>query len=224
MSSPFPRAMAEPAPLGLAAFATATFMLSFFYVGVDPALTPAVYPLAFFFGGVVQLIAGAAEFRQGSTFGATAFCSYGAFWMAYALYGRFIVDTLPAAEAHVATGLFILPWAVVTLYLTIATLRTTGALLAVFTSATITFTLLTLSQFLQSEPLTRVGGGFGFATAGLAWYASFAGLVNSTWGRHLIPTMPDPGTRLERLGRKRARPVSLTSSIGERESRTDQAV
>ncbi|MER6687476.1 acetate uptake transporter [Streptomyces olivaceoviridis] len=223
MSTPSPRAPAEPAPLGLAAFGTATFMLSFFYVGVDPDLTPAVFPLAFFFGGVVQLIAGAAEFRQGSTFGATAFCSYGAFWMAYALYGRFVVDTLPADEAHVATGLFILPWAVLTLYLTVATLRTTGALLALFTSATITFTLLALAQFVQSSAVTRVGGAFGFATAALAWYASFAGLVNSTWGRQLIPTMPDPGARLGHLGHKRARPVSLTSSIGEREQRTDQA-
>ncbi|GGS32144.1 hypothetical protein GCM10010269_83070 [Streptomyces humidus] len=218
MSTPSPRATAETAPLGLAAFGTATFMLSFFHVGVDPALTRAVFPLAFFFGGVFQLIAGAAEFRQGSTFGGAAFCSYGAFWMAYALYGRFVAGTLPADQAYVATGLFILPWAVLTLYLTIATLRITGALLA-----TITFTLLSLAQFAQSDTAARVGGVFGFATAALAWYASFAGLIDSAWGRHFSPTMADPGARLEHLDHRRVRPVSLTSCIGERAPRTEHA-
>lgn len=112
--------------------------------------------------------------------------------MAYALYGRFVVDTLPADEVHVATGLFIVPWAVLTLHLTVATLRTTGALPALFTSATVTFTLLALAQSAQSDTVTRVGGGFGFATATLARYTSFAGLVLPALGAGTSsPNAPD---------------------------------
>ncbi|MGW6487632.1 GPR1/FUN34/YaaH family transporter [Streptomyces sp. NPDC055056] len=107
--------------------------------------------------------------------------------------------------------------------MTIATLRTTGALLALFTAATVTFTLLATAQFVQSDGVNRVGGGFGFATAALAWYCSFAGLINGTWGRHIVPTFPDPGRQLAHLGHHHGRPVSITSSSGEREMRAEGA-
>ncbi|MEV7994554.1 acetate uptake transporter [Streptomyces sp. NPDC086077] len=213
----------DAAPLGLAGFGTTTFMLSFFYVGVDPSLTPAIFPVALFFGGLIQLIAGLVEFRQGSTFGATAFSSYGAFWVAFAIYGMAVLPDLPPDQIHIANGLFNLPWAVLTFYLTIATLRITGVLLAAFTSATTTFTLFTAANFAQSEELFQVAGSFGFITAAIAWYASFAGLINGTWGRHLIPTFPDPGKRLAHLGHHKSRPGSVTSSAGERELRTEDA-
>ncbi|MFJ5221152.1 acetate uptake transporter [Streptomyces sp. NPDC088354] len=217
MSVPAPATAPDAAPLGLAGFGTTTFMLSFFYVGVDPSLTPAVFPVALLFGGVIQLIAGWVEFRQGSTFGATAFSSYGAFWIAYAVYGMVVLPNLPPEQLHIANGLFNLPWAVLTLYLTIATLRITGVLLAAFTSATLTFTCFTVASFLQSTVLFIIAGGFGFATATIAWYASFAGLINNTWGRHLIPVFPDPGKRLAHLAHHKGRSHSLTSSVGERE-------
>lgn len=211
------RVAVDPAPLGLAAFGATTFMLSLFNAGIRPELTAAVLPTAFLFSGVVQLVAGIVEFRQGGTFGGTAFCSFAAFWMSYAVYSRFIEPTLPPGQAHFATGLFALPWAILAFYLTIATLRTSGVLLMLFTAATTTLTLLTIAELRESTPVLRAGGATGLVTAALALYGSFAGLINSTWGRHVVPTFPDPGKHLAHLGHRRARPTSITSSAGERE-------
>lgn len=206
----------DPAPLGLIAFSLANIIQSFFNIGVNPALFPAAFPLEFIVGGLVQMIAGIFEFRQGSRLGATAFTVLGAFWLCFVIYAKYVIVTLPEGQAHTGTGLFLLPWAVLLLVLTIAAARTTAVLLAAFVSTTVTISVLTVGQFVQSDTLIRVGGGLGFLTAALGLYGAFAGLVNGTWGRHLIPTYPDPGKRLEHLARNKSRPTSVTSSAAER--------
>ena len=98
---------ADPGPLGLAAFALTTFTLSLFNAGLAPeALEPLVLPLALFYGGLAQFLAGMWEFRKANTFGATAFASYGAFWLAFAAYVQFIEPEMLASgvtEAQVTT-------------------------------------------------------------------------------------------------------------------------
>ncbi|MEV4539486.1 acetate uptake transporter [Asanoa sp. NPDC049518] len=211
------RRVVDAAPLGLAAFGGTTFLLSFFLAGTDALLTPTVFATALFFGGLAQLVAGIVEFRQGSTFGATAFTAYGTFWIGYGLFGWLIRPTLPADDVTTADGLFTLPWAILTLYLVVATLRISGVLLALVSGAFITLSLVTAGSFADSVPVIRAAGAVGFVTAAIAWYGSFAGLVNGTWGRHLVPIFPDPGKRLARLGHGRPRVHSITSSAGERE-------
>src|SRR6185369_14793172 len=77
-------AIADPAPLGLAAFALTTFVLSSVNAGLLPAtVVGTVFGLALFYGGIVQVFAGLWEFTKGNTFGSTAFCSYGAFWLSF---------------------------------------------------------------------------------------------------------------------------------------------
>ncbi|WUH94903.1 acetate uptake transporter [Streptomyces sp. NBC_00433] len=184
-------AIADPGPLGLAGFAATTFVLSSFNAHlIDADLLPVVLPLALFYGGLVQLLAGMWEFRKGNTFGATAFGSYGAFWLSYAAYVKFVAADLPAGTAHQATGLFLLIWAIFTVYMTIAALRTNGALLAVFVALAATFIVLTVAEFDQSTGITKVGGWLGLLTALLAWYASFAVVTNSTWKRAVVPVFP----------------------------------
>ena len=76
--------IADPAPLGLAAFALTTFILSVVNAGIIPAtVEPVVFGLALVYGGIGQLLAGMWEFAKGNTFGATAFSSYGAFWISF---------------------------------------------------------------------------------------------------------------------------------------------
>src|SRR3954466_5680651 len=71
----------DPAPLGLAAFAATTFMLSMFNAGfMGKGAEPIVFGMALAYGGLAQLLAGMWEFRTGNTFGAVAFTSYGSFW------------------------------------------------------------------------------------------------------------------------------------------------
>jgi succinate-acetate transporter protein len=207
---------ADPAPLGLAAFGGTTLMLSLMNAGVDPTLIRAVVPTAFLFGGVIQLVAGIAEFRQGGTFGATGFSAFAGFWLSFAAFEQIIAPRLPGNEVHVATGLLIIPWAVIAFYMTIATLRTSGVLMAVFAGSTCTLTSLSIAGFLNSDALTLTGGAFGLFTAVAALYGSFAGLIN-TWGRHLIPTLPDPGKRLAHVAHRRPPSRSITSSVGDHE-------
>lgn len=197
MSSPAPEtAVADPGPLGLAGFAATTFVLSSFNAHlIDANLEAVVLPLALFYGGLVQLLAGMWEFRKGNTFGATAFGSYGAFWLSYAAYAKFVAGSLPADTAHQATGLFLLIWAIFTVYMTIAALRTNGALLAVFVALSATFIVLTIAQFAESTGTTKVGGWLGLVTAVLAWYASFAVVTNATWKRGAFPLFPAGGGR-----------------------------
>ncbi|MFF0746294.1 acetate uptake transporter [Streptomyces sp. NPDC004111] len=180
---------ANPGPLGLAAFALTTFVLSMFNSGLvaNAALSAVVLPLALFYGGLAQFAAGLFEFRRGNTFGATAFVSYGAFWMAFAGYVKFVVPGLPAEDAHLATGLFLIAWFVFTLYMTVAALKLDVAHRLIFVTLTLTFLFLALGDLAQNTALGHVGGFLGLLCAGCAWYTSFATVTNETWGRKVLP-------------------------------------
>jgi uncharacterized protein len=187
-------AIADPGPLGLAAFAMTTFVLSVFNANIigSLALLGVVLPLALFYGGAVQILAGMWEFRKNNTFGALAFSSYGAFWIALAWYLRYVAPGLPAARAHEATGLFLLAWTIFTAYMLVATLRTTMVLTATFACLFATFLLLAIG-WLAAPPNATVihaGGWLGLVTALLAWYLSFAGVFNAASGGAVIPVFP----------------------------------
>lgn len=182
---------ADPAPLGLGAFATTTFLLSLFNAGIVPkSLEPVVLPVALFYGGLAQFLAGMWEFRNKNTFGALAFTSYGAFWLSFATYVQFVEPTLPADSASTATGLFLLVWTIFTAYMTVASLRVSAAVAGVFILLTLTFLALTLADLAGASVLGTIGGILGLLTAVVAWYASFAGVLQSTWGRAVLPTGP----------------------------------
>ncbi len=182
--------IADPGPLGLAAFAMTTFVLSVFnaHILTNPKLEAVVLPLALFYGGLAQLLAGMWEFKKGNTFGATAFASFGAFWLSFAAYVKFVVPGLAGqSDAHKATGLFLLAWAIFTAYMFTASLRVSGAVALVFALLTATFIVLTLGAFQQDTSITKIGGYLGLATAAAAWYASWAGVLNDTWKRTVLP-------------------------------------
>jgi uncharacterized protein len=183
--------VADPGPLGLAAFAMTTFVLSVFNAGIisDPKLEAVVLPLAFFYGGGAQVLAGMWEFKKNNTFGATAFTSYGAFWLTFYLLLTKFASGL-GANAYEALGLYLLAWTIFTVYMTIASIRVSGAVLAVFAALSATFFFLTIGEFAQSTGIHHFAGYLGLITAGLAWYASFAGVTNSTFKKPVLPTWP----------------------------------
>lgn len=180
---------ADAVPLGLAAFALTTFVLSLFNSGLvsNTALSAVVLPLALFYGGLAQFVAGLLEFRRGNTFGTTAFVSYGAFWMSFAGYVKFVVPTLPADQAHLATGWFLVAWFVFTSYMAVAALKLDLAHRALFTVLALTFLFLALGDLTQVTALGHAGGWLGLLCAGIAWYVSFAGVAEATWGRKVVP-------------------------------------
>ena len=190
LAAPAAVGIADPAPLGLAAFALTTFVLSCANADIlSPTLKAVVLSTALFYGGAVQVLAGMWEFKKGNTFGATAFSSYGGFWMAYWGLGQFfkVGPGITAADRGHAIGFFLLGWTIFTAIMLLASLRTNGALVAVFTVLTITFLLLALGDMNGNEGLVKLGGYLGVVTAFLAWYTCAANLVNETWKRPALP-------------------------------------
>ncbi len=182
---------ADPGPLGLAAFALTTFVLSMFNAGlVSKAGEPVVLGLALAYGGIAQVLAGMWEFRTGNTFGAVAFTSFGAFWISFWAFVTFFEDSVPAEHAARAVGLYLIAWGIFTLYMFVASLRTTVAIATVFGLLAATFFLLGIGNANESDGLIEIGGWFGLATAAAAWYASFAAVTNSTFGRTVLPVRP----------------------------------
>src|SRR6266480_1528975 len=182
---------ADPGPLGLAGFAMTTFVLSMFNANlVSASGEPVVFGLAFAYGGLAQLLAGMWEFRNGNTFGALAFSSFGAFWLSLFVFEVFFASSIPPADAGHAAGLYLWAWAIFTTYMFVASLRTTGAVALVFFLLAITFILLGAGNSGDHTNVVHWGGYIGLATAVAAWYASFAAVVNSTFGRTIAPVMP----------------------------------
>jgi len=153
----------------------------------------AMLGVALAYGGIVQILAGMWEFRTGNTFGAVVFSSYGGFWISFFVLVQ--VVGLPALTQPHAVSVYLYGWAIFTTLLLVASLRTTGATVLVFVLLTVTFYLLAigwanLPSTTGTNNWIKWGGYFGLATAAGAWYAAFAAVVNSTFGRVLLPVIP----------------------------------
>jgi uncharacterized protein len=181
-------AIADPAPLGLAAFALTTFVLSFFNADlVNAGGEPVVLGLALAYGGLAQLLAGMWEFKNNNTFGATAFSSFGAFWISLFVFDQFLADSVPAANLGDAVGLYLIGWGIFTTYMFIASLRVSVAVALVFVLLAPTFIVLGIGNAADNDTIVHIGGWLGIATAIAAWYASFASVTNKTFGRVVLP-------------------------------------
>jgi succinate-acetate transporter protein len=183
---------ADPGPLGLAGFAMTTFVLSMYNANlVSHASEAVVLGLALAYGGIAQLLAGMWEFRTGNTFGAVAFSSYGAFWISFFVLIQFEAGGIKDAAAlgH-GVGLYLWAWGIFTTYMFVASLRTTAAVSLVFLLLAITFILLGAGNSGANTNVIKWGGYIGLATAAAAWYASFAAVANSTFGRTILPVVP----------------------------------
>ncbi|QBD81578.1 hypothetical protein EPA93_38660 [Ktedonosporobacter rubrisoli] len=187
--------LANPAPLGLSAFALTTFVLSAVNAGfIVPSVgagTNIVIGLALFYGGAVQVLAGMWEFRNGNTLGGTAFSSYGGFWLAFGFIfipGSGILDALKSPGVlNSALGLFLLGWTIFTALMFIGALRTNIALMAVLGLLFLTYLALTIAALGGGPGFTVIGGWLGILTALAAWYAALAGILSSSKAVFTLP-------------------------------------
>src|ERR1051326_486147 len=170
--------IANPAPLGLAAFALTTFLLSASNAGLTDKNRTAWIGCAVAYGGLAQLLAGMWEMRAGNTFGATAFSSYGAFWL-----GLFV--SRPGGERDLGAGLLAL--AIFNPYMLYCSMAVNMAVFGVFLTLQLTEIVLFIANFSDSSGLTKVGGWIGIITALVAWYASFAGVAAATGTGRALP-------------------------------------
>jgi uncharacterized protein len=182
------RFIAEPAALGLAAFALSTMALSFINAGIlDTVDLPVVLGLALAYGGLVQLLAGMWAFVKNDTFAAVALSSYGGFWISFWALNQFFLPKIPADHQAGALALYLFTWAVFSFYMWIISFKTNMAVQLVFLTLWPTYVLLGLGKALDSTLLFHIGGVFGIATAAFAWYASFALTANRTTMRNWLP-------------------------------------
>ncbi len=173
----------NPAPLGLSAFALTTFVLSAANAQLFTGES-IVLGLALFYGGLAQILAGMWEFRVGNTFGATAFTSYGAFWIAFAASVQ--MKWIPAPPSQ-GIAFFLLGWTIFTLIMFLCTFRTNIALMLLFGLLLVTFLFLTIHAFSGNAGMEQIGGYFGIATAFVAWYNALAGLLVASKAGYTIP-------------------------------------
>jgi len=191
--------VADPAPLGLAAFALTTFLLSAINAGWAKSSTGLDWwGFAIAYGGLIQLLAGMWEFRNRNVFGATAFSTYRGFWIGVGLWLHFVA---PAATHPLSLnkdlGWILLAFAIFNTYMLIISTQLNLAVLGVFLTLELTEIFLFLGNFTTSSPalppdptnsgLIVVGGYLGVITAFVAWYASAAGVMNGHKGKIVFP-------------------------------------
>jgi hypothetical protein len=181
--------IADPGPLGLACFALTTFCLSMVNAGlVDKSATIVIIALALVYGGATQILAGMWEFKKNNVFGATAFSSYGAFWISLGIFDLLATLKLVTVPSQ-GVWLFLLAWTIFTFYMWIGSFGTNKALVATFTLLLLAFILLTIGAAGNAAAHTW-GGYVGIVTAIVAWYTSAAGVFNTVYGRVVLPVGP----------------------------------
>jgi succinate-acetate transporter protein len=188
-------AVADPAPLGLAGFALTTFLLS----GHNATFIPDIIWVApaLFYGGLAQLLAGMWEFRNRNVFGATAFSTYGGFWLSLGIFVVLLETTkigagLGSTDVPNALAWFLMAFAIFNFYMLLWSTRINGAVFMVFLTLQITEVLLVIGFFREAHGhpnnwILHAGGWVGIVTAAVAWYTSAAGVVNGMSPRRVVP-------------------------------------
>ena len=180
--------IADPAPLGLAGFALTTFLLSASNAGWMSAASGAAFlGYALAYGGFCQLLAGMWEFRNRNVFGATAFSSYGGFWIGLGLWALLVAPHDTAAQAAHDKAWILLAFAIFNTYMLIMSTQVNIAVFGVFLTLEITEIILFIALFGGHSELGKWGGYVGVLTAVVAWYTSAAGLSNGIAGRIRLP-------------------------------------
>jgi uncharacterized protein len=182
--------LANPAPLGLVGFGLTTLLLSLTNANViPPTSVPIVLALAIPFGGGCQVVAGLIAFRNGNTFAATAFTSYGAFWISFVMINTLFGAALPKDPTPML-GMYALAWGIFTAYMFVASLAGSRAVSVVFLLLTLTFVALAIGFWghdAAGKGWTNIGGWLGILTAAAAVYTSFADVANASFKRTVLP-------------------------------------
>lgn len=199
--------LANPAPLGLSAFALTTFVLSLINAQARGVTIPGiVIGLAFFYGGAAQFVAGMFEIAVGNTFGGVALSSYAGFWCSWAALEVDSFGIQAAYEANgkahefqYAVGIFLVGWFIFTFFMCLMTLKSTVSFFLLFFFLSITFLLLAISDLKGGDiAIKKAGGIFGIITAFVSWYNAYAGIANSQNSYLPVKAIPLPDLQAKR--------------------------
>ena len=185
--------MANPAPWAVTAFATTSFMIGMYQTHLlNNAGIAIVLPAAFFFGGLVQIIVAIMEFTRGNLFAGAVFGTYGPFWVILGAFNTLYAAGVPPVQLNDATSLFLAVFAVISFYLAIASLRTDLVLTVIIWLIFVGLVLLSIGAGASSSGITKAGGWVVLVFAVLAWYHAAGDIIESTFGRKVLPFGPPP--------------------------------
>jgi len=178
----------NPAPLGLMGFGFTTVLLNLINAGfLSSDALGIVLPMGIFYGGLAQVITGLLEAKNGNTFGATAFSSYGLFWWSFVAMKVLPSLGLAPEPSSVAVGSYLLAWGVFTVLMTTATFKGPKALQIVFITLSILFFILSLGDFTGSQLIKIIGGYEGIFCGSTAIYLAIAEILNETYAKTILP-------------------------------------
>jgi succinate-acetate transporter protein len=180
---------ANPGPLGLMGFGMTTVLLNIHNAGFYEMSTM-ILAMGIFYGGLAQVIAGIMDWKKNSTFGTTAFSSYGLFWLS--LVGLIVFPKWMGIDGpdSVAMGWYLMAWGVFTGLMFIGTLRINRSLQVVFFTLTLLFVLLAIGDWTGNETITKIAGWEGIVVGLSAVYAAMAQVWNELYGRVVLPVGP----------------------------------
>ena len=180
----------NPAPLGLLGFGMTTVLLNLHNAGFYE-LNSMILAMGICYGGFAQIIAGIMEWRKNNTFAATAFISYGLFWLS--LVTLIVLTKLGwgAPSNDTAMAAYLAMWGLFTAVMFIGTLRLHVAGQVVFGSLTILFFLLAIGDFTGASAGFRHFTGYEGIFCGFsAIYAGLAQVLNELFGKIVLPLGP----------------------------------
>ena len=187
--------LSNPGPLGLMAFGMTTVLLNLHNIGLY-SLGTMILAMGIFYGGLAQVIAGIMEFKKGNTFGTTAFCSFGFFWLT--LVFLLVLPNMGwwlKKPSNGGFGTYLFMWGLFAAFMFIATLKLNRGLQTVFLSLVILFWLLAAHNFWEvgtagTPVILRIAGWVGIFCGASAIYVSIAGVLNEVYGKVVLPIGP----------------------------------
>ncbi len=180
----------NPAPLGLMGFGMTTILLNFHNIGMFP-LDSMILSMGIFYGGIAQVVAGIMEWKKGNTFAATAFTSYGMFWLS--LVGLVVLPKAGfgvSGPSGLAMPVYLAMWGIFTAVLFVGTLRLNRALQVVFGSLTVLFALLAIGDATGNAGIGKIAGWIGLFCGASAVYTGLAQVLNEVYGKIVWPLGP----------------------------------
>jgi succinate-acetate transporter protein len=181
--------LANPAPLGLMGFGMTTVLLNLHNAGlIGDTSMGMIFSMGIFYGGIAQILAGMWEMKRGNTFGATAFSSFGLFWISLVALNVFPVLGWVEEPSGIVMAAYLSIWGMFTALMTVSTFKANRALQVVFITLTILFFLLAIGDALASVTVKTIAGYEGILCGFSAVYLATAEVINETYGKTIIPT------------------------------------
>ena len=183
----------NPAPLGLLGFGMTTVLLNLHNAGFF-GFNTMILGMGIFYGGIAQVIAGIQEWKKGNTFGATAFTSYGLFWLS--LVALLMLPGAIVGPDKTATASYFFMWGLFTLVMFIGTLKLNRALQVVFGTLFVLFFMLCIRDATAtsaadfSKTFGKIAGYEGIVCGASAIYAALAQVLNEVYGKVVLSIGP----------------------------------